>query len=194
MKFIILLLATFSSGAVFAHTGHAQHASALLSGLLHPLSGLDHLLLALGLGVLLARAASLTTRVQTAPWLGVVGLGLSLLIGFALGVQQLVSATLTEYGIVASLLALSVALWRQRPAVALAGISVLGLFHGVAHGLEVPVGQSALLFFAGMLISMAALYAVGVLLGTALQHWAKQGSTIAARLLAVLTVGVVVLG
>ena len=194
MKVLLLLLAGLTSNAVFAHAGHEHHSSALLSGLLHPLSGLDHLLLALGLGLLLVRSAKVARDMPSAAGLGLVGLGVSLLLGFGLGVQHLLPVSLTEYGIVASLLALAIALWVKQRVVALAGLSLLGLFHGVAHGLEVPVGQSAVLFLAGMLCSMLALYAVGLLIGRAVQHWAGNGSTIAARVLAVVTAGAVALG
>lgn len=194
MKLMLLLLAGLTSNAVFAHAGHEHHSSAFLSGLLHPFSGLDHLLLALGLGLLLVRSAQFARDMPSAAGLGFVGLGVSLLLGFGLGVQHLLPVSLTEYGIVASLLALAIALWVKQRVVALAGLSVLGLFHGVAHGLEVPVGQSAGLFLAGMLVSMLALYAVGLLTGKAVQHWAGNGSTIAARVLAVVTAGAVALG
>lgn len=194
MKLLLLLLAGLTSNAVFAHAGHEHHSSALLSGLLHPFSGLDHLLLALGLGVLLVRSAQFARGLPSAAGLGFVGLGVSLLVGFGLGVQHLLPISLTEHGIVASLLALAIALWVKQRVVALAGLSLLGLFHGVAHGLEVPVGQSAGLFLVGMLCSMLALYAVGLLIGKAVQHWANNGSTIAARVLALLTAGAVALG
>lgn len=194
MKILLLLLAGLTSNTVFAHAGHEHHSSALLSGLLHPFSGLDHLLLALGLGLLLVRSAQFSRDMPSAAGLGFVGLGVSLLLGFGLGVQHLLPVSLTEYGIVASLLALAIALWVKQRVVALAGLSLLGLFHGVAHGLEVPVGQSAGLFLAGMLCSMLALYAVGLLIGKAVQHWASNGSTIAARVLAAVTAGVVALG
>lgn len=194
MKPLLLLLAGLTSNAVFAHAGHEHHSSALLSGLLHPFSGLDHLLLALGLGLLLVRSAKVKRDMPSAAGLGFVGLGVSLLVGFGLGVQHLLPISLTEYGIVASLLALSIALWVKQRVVALAGLSLLGLFHGVAHGLEVPVGQSAALFLAGMLVSMLSLYAVGLLIGKAVQHWANNGSTIAARVLALVTAGAVALG
>jgi len=194
MKLMLLLLAGLTSNAVFAHAGHEHHTSALLSGLLHPFSGLDHLLLALGLGVLLVRSAQVTRDMPSAAGLGFFGLGVSLLIGFVLGVQHLLPVSLTEYGIVASLLALAIALWVKQRVVALAGLSLWGLFHGVAHGLEVPVGQSAGLFLAGILVSMLALYAVGLLIGKVVQHWANNGSTIAARVLAMVTVGAVMLG
>lgn len=194
MKLLLLLLTGLTSNAVFAHAGHEHHSSALLSGLLHPFSGLDHLLLALGLGLLLVRSAQFARDMPSAAGLGFVGLGVSLLVGFGLGVQHLLPVSLTEYGIVASLLALAIALWVKQRVVALAGLSLLGLFHGVAHGVEVPVGQSALLFLAGMLCSMLALYAVGLLAGKAVQHWANNGSTIAARVLAVVTAGAVALG
>ncbi|MEC7119830.1 MAG: HupE/UreJ family protein [Pseudomonadota bacterium] len=194
MKLMLLLLAGLTSNAVFAHAGHEHHSSAFVSGLLHPLSGLDHLLLALGLGLLLVRSAQFARGLPSVTVLGVIGLALSLLLGFGLGVQHLLPVSLTEYGIVASLLALAIALWVKQRFVALAGLSLLGLFHGVAHGLEVPVGQSAGLFLAGMLVSMLGLYAVGVLIGKAVQRWANNGSVIAARLLAVVTAGAVVLG
>lgn len=194
MKILLLLLASLTSNAVFAHAGHEHHSSALLSGLLHPFSGLDHLLLALGLGVLLVRSAQVTRGMPSAAGLGFVGLGVSLLVGFGLGVQHLLPVSLTEYGIVASLLALAIALWVKQRVMALAGLSLLGLFHGVAHGLEVPVGQPAGLFLVGMLCSMLALYAVGLLIGRVVQHWANNGSTIAARALALVTAGAVMLG
>lgn len=194
MKILLLLLAGLTSNALFAHAGHEHHSSALLSGLLHPFSGLDHLLLALGLGLLLVRSAQFARDMPSAAGLGFVGLGASLLLGFGLGVQQLLPVSLTEYGIVASLLALTIALWVKQRVVALAGLSLLGVFHGVAHGLEVPVDQSAGLFLAGMLVSMLMLYAVGLLIGKAVQHLANNGSTIAARVLAVVTAGAVALG
>lgn len=66
MKLMLLLLAGLTSNAVFAHAGHEHHSSALLSGLLHPFSGLDHLLLALGLGVLLVRSAQFARDMPSA--------------------------------------------------------------------------------------------------------------------------------
>ncbi len=194
MKLMLLLLAGLTSNAVFAHAGHEHHSSALLSGLLHPFSGLDHLLLALGLGVLLVRSAQFARDMPSAAGLGFVGLALSLLVGFGLGVQHLLPVSLTEYGIVASLLALAIALWVKHRVVALAGLSLLGLFHGVAHGLEVPAGQSAVLFLAGMLCSMLGLYAIGLLIGRIVHHSANNGSIVVARVLAVVTAAAVALG
>lgn len=194
MKLMLLLLAGLTSNAVFAHAGHEHHSSALLSGLLHPFSGLDHLLLALGLGVLLVRSAQFARDMPSAAGLGFVGLALSLLVGFGLGVQHLLPVSLTEYGIVASLLALAIALWGKQRVVALAGLSLLGLFHGVAHGLEVPAGQSAVLFLAGMLCSMLGLYAIGLLIGRIVHHSANNGSIVVARVLAVVTAAAVALG
>ena len=194
MKLMLLLLAGLTSNAVFAHAGHEHHSSALLSGLLHPFSGLDHLLLALGLGLLLVRSAQVVRGLPSAAGLGFVGLALSLLVGFGLGVQHLLPVSLTEYGIVASLLALAIALWVKHRVVALAGLSLLGLFHGVAHGLEVPAGQSAVLFLAGMLCSMLGLYAIGLLIGRIVHHSANNGSIVVARVLAVVTAAAVALG
>lgn len=85
MKLMLLLLAGLTSNAVFAHAGHEHHSSALLSGLLHPFSGLDHLLLALGLGVLLVRSAQFARDMPSAAVLFLAGMLCSMLGLYAIG-------------------------------------------------------------------------------------------------------------
>lgn len=171
---LVSMLAVLGSGAALAHTGHDGHGSALLQGLLHPFGGLDHVMMALGLGLLMAKAQ------QYGKGLGLLSLLASLGVGFALAVSGLmVNLSLmtarVEGAIVASLLLLAVALWQQsRPAV-LALLGVLGGFHGMAHGAEIPTALNPWAFAAGLLISMATLYAIGVAFGQALrqQAWIK---------------------
>lgn len=63
--------------------------------------------MAIGFGVLLWTVAK-QWRV-----LGILGLSLSLVVGFVLGANQIVPANMTEYGIVASLIVLAVSLWSK---------------------------------------------------------------------------------
>ncbi len=178
---LVPMLAVLASSAALAHTGHDGHGSALLQGLLHPFGGLDHLMMALGLGLLMAKAQ------QHGKGLGLLGLLASLGVGFALAVSA-VMANLSlmkagaEVGIVASLLLLAVALWQQsRPAV-LALLGVLGGFHGMAHGAEIPAALNPWAFAAGMLISMSVLYMAGTAIGQALrqQVWVKWSPRVVA--------------
>ena len=86
--------------------------------------------------------------------------------GFALGVMGVwTNTTMAEQGIVVSLLVLAVALWQKsRPAI-FAMLALLGLFHGAAHGAEMPATLNPVLFCAGMLMTLTALYALGVFVG-----------------------------
>jgi len=77
-----------------AHPGHDQTHVGFWEGLIHPFTGLDHLVMAIGFGVLLWTVAK-QWRV-----LGILGLSLSLVIGFILGANQIVPANIAEYGIV----------------------------------------------------------------------------------------------
>lgn len=168
MRFLLLTLLAVS-GVAMAHPSHEYSHSVLLAGLLHPLSGLDHLMLGLGLGVLLARTFKQSRFV---------GLGLLLLSlagGFMLGMTQVLPVAVAEYGIIASLLVLSVALWQRSSSVFLLMSAVLGVFHGMAHGSELGAGMNPLTFMLGMLLTLAALYSVGVFAGQWMQRHFKLG-------------------
>ena len=178
---LVPMLAVLASSAALAHTGHDGHGSALLQGLLHPFGGLDHLMMALGLGLLMAKAQ------QHGKGLGLLGLLASLGVGFALAVSG-VMANLSlmkagaEVGIAASLLLLAVALWQQSRPVALGLLGLLGVFHGMAHGAEIPAALNPWAFAAGMLISMSVLYMAGTAIGQALrqQVWVKWSPRVVA--------------
>lgn len=144
-----------------AHTaageGH-QHAN-LLSGLLHPLSGIDHLAAMLSIGIWSALAVR---PVWLAPLAFVALLGAGATAGFA-GlavplVEPMVAASLLVIGLL-------VAARRGMPwwmATGLAGL--FAFFHGAAHGTEPAGGQQweALL---GMVLTTALLHLVGIAMG-----------------------------
>lgn len=183
MRFLLLTLLAVS-GLAMAHPGHEYSHSALLAGLLHPLSGLDHLTLGLGLGILLARTF------KQSRFVGLGLLLLSLVGGFMLGMAQVLPGNVAEYGIIASLLILSMALWRRSNSVFLAMSAVLGIFHGMAHGSELGAGMNPFGFVLGMLLTLGTLYVVGLLAGQWMQLHLKQGT----RLAALVAGGVALLG
>lgn len=132
---MISLALLTASNSVSAHTGHADSAS-FMTGFLHPLQGIDHLLALIAVGLLstrLSRSASL-------------GLPLSFLfamcLGLGLGVNALPMAGM-EQAIALSLVTggLLLLITRTLPtAFQLALTGGFALFHGFAHGVEMPAG------------------------------------------------------
>lgn len=153
------VVATVSAPAL-AHV-EAGQATGLLSGFLHPISGLDHVLAMVAVG--LWGAILGTPAVWVLPIAFPLVMAMGALLGF-LGVPL----PGVEYGIAASAILLGAAVaFEVRPPVAFAAllVGVFAIFHGYAHGSELPPGQSALLFSMGFVIATGALHAVGIGIG-----------------------------
>ena len=164
-----LIAALLASAPVLAmaHLGHEHGTSGFVAGFVHPFTGLDHLVMAIALGVLFAKFAQ--------RW-KVVGM---LIFGFVLRMQG-IFANIAEYGIVASLVVLAVALLaRQGSILAVASIA-LTFFHGAAHGVELAHAGHAALVIAGMVLAMALIYAFGLGLGEVLRRYVPHGEKIVA--------------
>jgi urease accessory protein len=160
-----LKLATFAGlflpALVLAHPGDAgvHMHGALLSGLLHPFTGIDHLTAMLALGVWSALAVR---PVWIAPLAFVLMLAAGALAGFA-GL----AVPLVEPMIAASLLVIGLLVLSRRGLPAVFAVALAGLFaffHGAAHGSELA-GLGQWLALAGMLASTAVLHVSGIALG-----------------------------
>jgi urease accessory protein len=128
--------------------------------MLHPLTGVDHLLAMLGVG---AWAALQAPRSR---WLMPLSFLLLMIAGAWAGASGYAPAH-TEIGIAASVLALGLLILRSvrvAPAAAIFVAGLFALFHGFAHGMEMAAG-SALSFGAGFIASSAALQLAGLALG-----------------------------
>jgi urease accessory protein len=151
MRRAILTMALLLAGApVFAHPGHVAHGG-FVAGLLHPLTGIDHLLALLAVGICAARQWALS-RV----FLAMMAVG-------ALAAMSGMRLPLLEGGIaltvlLAGLMAAAAVSLPALPAAALVG--VFALWHGNAHGLELHGWTAA----AGVLLASAAVLTVGGLL------------------------------
>ncbi|TSE30227.1 HupE / UreJ protein [Tepidimonas thermarum] len=149
--------------AALAHTGAdagAHHG--WMAGLMHPWTGLDHLIVMLAVGVW---SALTTQRVWLAPlsfasvlWLGAWSAQLGLTVP---AVEPMIVTSMVVIGV---LIALQAA-W-PAPVVA-AIVAGFAWFHGAAHGQEL-LGHAAL---AGMVVSTAILHALGIAIGMALRRW-----------------------
>ncbi len=171
MRTITLIVATVALLALpsplAAHEGGA--AAGLLSGLLHPVSGLDHVLAMLAVGIWGAQMGPPAIWVLPVTFPMVMALGGMLsLVGVPLpGVEMCI-------GLSALLLGLMVAL-EQRPDLLVAAVLVgfFAIFHGYAHGAELPEGQSGILYSIGFVISTGTLHASGI--GVGLIHRWDRG-------------------
>jgi urease accessory protein len=139
----------------FAHPGHDE--SGLVAGISHPLSGIDHLLAMIAVGLWAAQQKGAARWALPCTFVG------TLLIGGLLGFEGLTLPAL-ESGIAASVFALglAVALAVRPPLfVAVTATALFALFHGVAHGLELPEMSSPWTYAMGFVGATAALHAAG---------------------------------
>ncbi len=157
-KYLGLLLGLIGLG--FAHPGHLlPHTSPFTSGLLHPLTGIDHMAVMVAVGML---GAYFSGRKALIPPLTFVS---AMTIGFLLGFYGL-SLGFVEQGILLSV-TLSGLLLLFRSSNLLFLLPVVGLFaifHGLAHGYEAP-HVSALSFGLGFILSTFTLHITGITLG-----------------------------
>ncbi len=159
-----ITLLTLASPAL-AHV-QAGEASGFLTGFAHPISGVDHVLAMVAVGVWGAQLGA------PAIWLLPVTFPLVMAFGGFLG---LVGVPLpgVEIGIAASAALLGAAVMTERRVPLYAAAALVGLFaifHGHAHGTELPPGQSGLLYSLGFVIATGCLHAIGIAIG-AIHRW-----------------------
>jgi urease accessory protein len=158
------LLAVLASSAA----AHAQPeaAAGFLTGLLHPVSGLDHVLAMVAVGLWGAQLGA------PAIWLLPITFPIVMALGGFLGLLG-VPLPGVEVGIAASAVLLGAAVMTERRpplAVAAALVGFFAVFHGHAHGTELPLGQSALLYSLGFVMATGCLHAIGIAIG-AVHRW-----------------------
>jgi urease accessory protein len=148
--------------------GHEQGgvAGGLASGLLHPLTGIDHMVAMVAVGIWGAQLGNPTL------WLLPVTFPLVMALGGVLGVLH-VPLPAPDMAIALSALVLGAAVaTRARATFATAAVvvGVFAVFHGHAHGVELPRAANPLAYGAGFVIATGILHLCGIALG-ALSRW-----------------------
>ena len=144
----------------WAHVESGQ-AGGFTSGLLHPVSGLDHVLAMVAVGLWGAQLGA------PAVWLLPVAFPMMMAFGGMLGLMGLpipgIEIGIAVSGIVLGALILGEA---RMPLVgALMVVAFFAVFHGHAHGTELAPGQSAILYSIGFVIATGTLHAIGIAIG-----------------------------
>ena len=145
-----------------AHVEGGQ-AAGFITGLQHPWSGLDHILAMIAVGLWGAQLGS------PAIWLLPIAFPMMMAMGAMMGLIG-IPVPGVEIGIALSAIVLgAMILGEVRPklALAIAMVGIFAIFHGHAHGTELPEGQSGLLYSMGFVIATGCLHGLGVALGLA---------------------------
>ena len=154
-------------------------AVGFVSGFLHPISGLDHVIAMVAVGIWGAQLG------RPAVWVLPVTFPLIMAVGGFFGLIGL-RVPGGEIAIALSGLCLGavVALsWRPPLSIAAVLVGLFGLFHGYAHGAELPPGQNALLYSLGFILATGMLHGAGIAIGLAHRwtwgRWALRAAGVA---------------
>jgi urease accessory protein len=161
------LVAMFALAPVLAraHPLHGQTVG-LAGGLSHPLLGLDHLLAMVAVGLWAAQLGGRALWLVPAAFVSLMGLG------GALGIAG-APVPLVETGVLLSVLVLGVLVTAAVRLPMAAGVALVGffaLFHGHAHGTEIPPAAAAFAYGLGFVLTTASLHACGIGLGLLAQR------------------------
>ena len=155
--FAVILLAPVSA---WAHVESGQ-AGGFLSGLSHPVSGLDHVLAMVAVGLWGAQLGA------PAMWMLPVAFPMMMAFGGMLGLMGIPVPGI-EIGIAVSGIVLGALILGETkmPLIgALLVVAFFAIFHGHAHGTELEAGQNAMLYSLGFVLCTGTLHGIGIAMG-----------------------------
>ena len=163
--FLVLAVYLLLTTPAQAHIQQGQ-AIGFVTGLEHPWSGLDHVLAMIAVGIWGAQLGN------PALWILPVTFPMVMSLGAMMGLLGIPLPGI-EIGIALSAILLgAMVLGEVRPKLYIAAVMVgfFAIFHGHAHGTELPAGQSGLLYSMGFVIATGVLHGIGILIGT-IHRW-----------------------
>ncbi len=159
MKKYLLGLVSLLPFAASAHPGHGLESFS--SGFMHPISGWDHLLMAVAVGVLCARLKESRGRDACLAWplIFAVSMAAGALLARAAGVQ------IAEFWVALSLVAIGAVMLLNRhcslPTI-VGALVACGAIHGLVHGMESGSTSVYLQYVAGLALTTVVLHMAGV--------------------------------
>ncbi|MBI5178244.1 MAG: HupE/UreJ family protein [Nitrospinae bacterium] len=165
---IIISALVLAPAMAFAHTG-TGHLAGFADGFGHPFSGMDHMLAMVAVGIWAAQMGGRAVWAVPASFVGMMALGAAW--GLSGGAVPFV-----EQGILLSVLVLGVLISvaaRFPMAASMAVGGLFAVFHGHAHGTEVPAAVSGMAYAFGFAIATTLLHAVGIGFGVLAQKEMK---------------------
>jgi urease accessory protein len=159
-KVLLAILVTLAIPAI-AQAHEIGQGSGFNTGFTHPVLGLDHLLAMLSVGILSAQMGGRAIWSVPLAFVGV------MLIGGLMGMNA-VPFYSVELGIAISVLVLGIALVAEKKLptwLAMLSVGFFALFHGHAHGTEMPEIGAPALYALGFVTGTAVIHIVGVFIG-----------------------------
>jgi urease accessory protein len=172
LKFLTILISTIiftSPQMLLAHDGASLPYGSFLGGLTHPVLGLDHFLAMVSVGIVSAQIGG--RAIWTVPSTFVCIMAAGGLLGYIN-----VGLSAIEIGIAASVLLLggAIAMDKKVPVVfAMCTVAIFAIFHGYAHGSEMPSVANPFTYVAGFMTGTIVLHLMGVVVGDISQHYEK---------------------
>jgi len=168
IKVLIFLLIFFSS-TLSAHEAQSLPYGPFLSGITHPVLGFDHLLAMVSVGMISAQIGG--RAIWTVPATFVIVMFMGGLLGLNYG-----GITGYEIGIALSVLLLGSALAADKTLdvnFAMLAVAIFAVFHGYAHGEEIPTIAEPPPYVAGFMTGTLILHVAGVVIADISTHYEK---------------------
>jgi urease accessory protein len=172
---LAIALAGFPAAAL-AHVGVGD-AQGLMHGFAHPITGIDHILAMVAVGMFAAYLGG------KALWLVPASFVLMMAAGGTLGVAG-VPVPFVEIGIAASVIVLGLAIavkWSLPTIAAMGLVGFFAIFHGHAHGAEMPASVSGIEYALGFMLATALLHMAGMGIGLGIGRIGLRTSELALR-------------
>jgi len=153
-------LVLLAAGPAFAHTEEGV-AGGFVSGFLHPVFGIDHLVAMVAVGLWGAQLG------RPAIWVLPIAFPAVMAVGGFLGVVG-VPLPMVEVGVASSAIVLGLSIaFVMRPSLTIAGLIVaaFAVFHGHAHGMELPDAANPLAYGVGFVLATGLLHLTGIVIG-----------------------------
>jgi urease accessory protein len=164
LRLLLAAVAIIFVAPAFAHTGQGS-AGGFTAGFMHPISGFDHLLAMAAVGVWGAFLG------RPLIWVLPIAFPLMMVVGAVLGMTH-VPLPFVEAGVAASVVAFGLVIalaWRAPTPLAVALVAIFALFHGHAHGTELPTASDPSAYAAGFVLATGLIHLAGVATGLVLQ-------------------------
>jgi urease accessory protein len=162
---VTLCLLLLTTGSAFAHVGLGQ-VETLQTGFFHPLSGIDHVLAMVAVGLYAASLGGAALWLVPCAFVGM------MIVGGVVGYSG-IPLPLVEQAIALSVvvMGLAIALGVRLPVVLATGlVGLFALFHGHAHGSEGAELASFLAYAVGFIVATVTLHGAGIGLGLGLDR------------------------
>ncbi|HEY4987834.1 MAG TPA: HupE/UreJ family protein [Bradyrhizobium sp.] len=163
-RLLVTVALLLAPSVAFAHPGHGEGGS-LLAGFIHPFSGIDHLLAMTAVGLFAAHLGGRALWAVPATFVAMMALG------GVFGAAG-VSLPFAETAIALSVLVFGFVIFSGMTPPVLAAMALVGIFaifHGHAHGTEMPVGGSGVVYGIGFMVATTLLHGFGITLGLAIR-------------------------